>query len=78
MTTETAQRRLLEALADIRNTPDLDAGEAETPLVAVVVGVRWAQLYALKHNQPALARIYGALADLATAVNDEQTRETSR
>ncbi len=77
MTTEAAQRRLLEALAALNGQPDPDMGLASSPLRAFVVGVRWAANYAQTEGQPHTSRAYHALADLAEAV-DTETKEARR
>lgn len=72
-TTETAQRRLLEALAELRRTPGLDHGTADNPLEAVGIGVRFsAQVFAEgAPEQVAMSHVYTAFADLVTAVDAE-------
>ena len=69
--TETAQRRLLEALAELGRTPGLDHGTAETPLAAVAIGARFtAELFAGGGaEQAAMSPVYAAFADLVTAVD---------
>lgn len=72
--TETAQRRLLEALATVRNTKGLDYGAADSPLSAVAIGLRFAasiQAASNDREQIAMGLINAAVADLCEAVNDE-------
>lgn len=71
MTTETAQRRLLEALAAMNRAPSPDIGLASSPLQAFVVGVHWAANLAREEGQPETCGAFEALADLALAVDDE-------
>jgi hypothetical protein len=75
--TENAQRRLLEALADLRNMPDPDIGTAATPLAAFAIGVELASDFAAELRQPGNARIFTALADLARAVDLDQQQEST-
>lgn len=82
MTTETAQRRLLETLATVRNTPNLDHGQAANPLAATAVGLRFAAEAQAESGSPellAMGRINAAVAALCEAVdNDMTTKESSQ
>ena len=80
MNTTTAQRRLLEALATLRNTPGLDCGQQDNALAAAVIGFRFlADSQApLGPEGAAVARVQHALADLAEAVDEEMRAGASR
>lgn len=71
MTTETAQRRLREALAELHNTPDLDIGEQSDPLGALHIGIVTAADMVAAMGQPALAGPFAAFAALVAAVRED-------
>lgn len=75
MTTEIAQRCLLEALGELRNTPGLDIGQQSDPLAALLVGIHEATGFAEAMGQPGIARVYAALGDLVSAVREDHKRE---
>ncbi len=74
MTTDTAQRRLLEALGELHRTlckADpivVEVGDVIDPLMGLAGGLAFSQGYAGRHDQPELARAFEAFADLVTAV----------
>jgi hypothetical protein len=70
MTTQTAQRGLLESLADLRHSPGLDT--SDDALGSFVYGMQYAMELALAAGQPGVARIYANLISLALAVRDDQ------
>ena len=74
LTTETAQRRLLEVLADLWHARHLDYGKCDSPLSSAAMGLRFAaDVYARSGDTElvALSRLNAAVADLCEAVNDE-------
>lgn len=73
MTTEAAQRRLLESLAELDQAPGLESGDG---LAAFALGVEHAVNIALACGQLGMARIYANLASLALAVRDDQKEHT--
>lgn len=76
MNTAAATRRLIEALADVNRTPGVDHGEVASPLLALTIGLRYAAEVQSEGGTPEqlmMARINGAVADLAQAV-DLETR----
>lgn len=71
MTTETAQRRLLEALAAQNRTPGGIAG--------LRLGMPYAISVAIAADEPALAAVWQALDDLAASVQaDLYSKEHSK
>lgn len=72
MSTAAAQRRLLEAIGELGNTPDLDIGLMPDPLMALATGVQTAVDVAEIGGQPGVARIYACLGSLVLAVREDQ------
>ena len=73
MTTEAAQRRLLESLAELDQAPGLESGDG---LQSFALGVQHAMEFALASGQPGMARIYANLISLALAVRDDHKEHT--
>ena len=71
MTTEAAQRRLLEALATMHHTPGQDVGAAGDPLGAFATGVAFARGMAEGADQAPLVAVYVALEDLIDSVRTD-------
>lgn len=71
MTTSRAQRRLLEALGDLRKVNGRDIGQQADPLAAFIVGVQEATRFADSMDESDVAKVYRAFADLATAVRED-------
>lgn len=74
MTTETAQRRLLESLGELYNTTGRDIGTSSDPLEALHHGVAAAVAFMLASEEPGVAVVYGAFADLIAAVREDHIR----
>lgn len=68
MTTETAQRRLLEAFAALYRDPAADRGAAVDPLVALAAGFGFARQLAEETGQVSTGAVFDALIDLLAAV----------
>ena len=73
MTTEAAQRRLLEALAELDQAPGIESGDA---LASFALGVNEAMEFAVAVGQPGVARVFANLISLAFAVRDDQKEPT--
>lgn len=73
MSTEAAQRRLLEALGDLRKAKGRDIGMQTDPLAAFIVGVHEAVRFAESMGEPDVGKVYRAFADLAAAVQRDLT-----
>ena len=77
MTTEAAQRRLLETIADLREVPRVDCGVSGDPFLSIAAGLEAAAVFAAGTEQPQVARIYVALGCLVLAVRGDFTTKES-
>lgn len=75
MTTDTAQRRLLEALAALYSDPHADPGLAADPLVAIAAGFDFARRLAEQESQRTTAAVFAALIDLTESVHTDLTTQ---
>ena len=77
MKTEVAQRRLLEALADLYRVPSSTPRESADPLAAFIVGVRVGVVDARQSGEDESADVFAAFADLAQAVHADLKENSS-
>lgn len=69
--TEAAQRKLLEAIADLRAVSVEDCGESGDPFISLAAGIQTATYLAAAAGQPEVARVYINLGSLVLAVRDD-------
>lgn len=75
LTVSVAQRRLLEAVARLRDSRDVaDELGLDDPNDAVVIWLGSTAQVAMRDGKPTLARLYLALAELVLAVDADQAR----
>jgi hypothetical protein len=75
--TETAQRRLLEALAELRNVTGRSIGQQADPLGSLLVGIQSGIEVAEAMDEPGIVRVYLALSDLVTSVRNDFAEGTN-
>lgn len=73
MSTDNAQRRLLEALAELGRAQNLDIGTSSDPLVAFAHGIQYAMDVAIGAGESEVASVYACLGSLAMSVRDDLT-----
>lgn len=71
LTVAAAQRRLLEALADLARTPGLSIGTSGDPLTALAVGIQSATEQAVAADQHEVARVWACLGMLVLAARED-------
>lgn len=69
-TTETEQRRLLEAISELRHLPAEDCGESADPFLAVAQGI-YVAAEITSATQPHIGLVYVALGRLVMAVRTD-------
>jgi len=75
VTVETAQRRLLEALADMHHSGDGGDGHPSDPLTALCLGLDFARhMDPDDHGRDPVGPVLTALEDLALAVRGDLVR----
>lgn len=75
-TTEAEQRRLLEAVSELRHLPPEDCGESRDPFLAVAQGI-YVAAEVTADTHPHIGRVYVALGRLVLAVRHDLNEKES-